>query len=150
MKDRHLRLKATFVSYGTDKAPDEFWSEAWQDWVPTVELASSSTGGHWGDWHSMTDFFPEDRRQLRSALQLAYDARSGFVHQGKRSITLQSELMRIIRKGGSGSAPIPFLVLRSLLATLIQQELRERSRSVEMPEVEWRFEAHGRPARAAD
>jgi hypothetical protein len=135
MRDRQLRLKETFVNYVVEQLPDSFWSQPWDEYVYTVDMEA----GMWGDgtWHSdktMRDFIPQDRNLLAGALRKSYDARSGFVHEGRRTVNLWSQLFDFMRPAEANHA-LSFAVLRSILTCLIRAELDAHAQDYELPQL---------------
>jgi len=135
MKDRHLRLKQTFVNYVTTRLPSEFWSTEWEPYLYTVD----ATAGVWreGAWHEpkeMRSFLPEDRDRLARCLRKSYDARSSFVHTGKRVVNVSAQLRDLIMPA-SGDHPLAFAVLRSILTTLVSVELKRNASHFEVPDI---------------
>ena len=136
MRDRHLRLKATFRTYAVGRLEDEFWSREVMQWGYGVD----ATTGSWATTVSankwqMRDIIGADREQLYKRLGWSYDLRSGIVHSGDW-IGL-TELMKpekaIVEM--TVKPPLPFAALRAILAELIRVELAKRSRGGALPDV---------------
>lgn len=134
MKDRQLRLGATFQHYAATRPPDEFWQQSVDAWVSAFDAST----GQWlapsmSSTHRVSDFVPEDRSQLRKALARSYGLRSSVVHEAE-----WIELLTIA--GPIGSAPrrdqaLSFPAMRLLLSELIRLELFTHSLCAELPDV---------------
>ena len=136
LKQQHIRLKETFVNYVIEELPDSFWESEWQEWMYSVNGGEGQYVPNEGQWtvnDKVSNHLTQDREQLRSALRKSYDARSVFVHQGKRDINFFSNLSGVTRP--DYSKPLPFSVLRSILACLIKLELERNSSEYELPDM---------------
>ena len=134
MKDRHLRLKQTFRDYVESSLPDVFWDRIWREWTYELDIQTGAwkldLADGWSETSTIGDRLARDRTALRKSLGRAYDARSGFVHAGRRTIDFVSSLpVGRVELGGLPS----FGVLRSILAELILKELSVRSKEYPMP-----------------
>jgi hypothetical protein len=134
MRDRQLRLKATFRTYAANRLPDSFWSEPWVEWMYGV----NANEGRWTEptqlpSRTVCDFLPRDRSMLAQALGHTYDTRSGIVHRGD----LISVFETVTPASGELPAdkPLPFAVLRATLAALIKLEVATHATSPGLPEV---------------
>lgn len=134
MKDRHLRLKATFKNYIVSALPDSFWSLPWIEWHTPLHIRQGISA--WGEpkamERSMESVIP-DRETLRSSLGHTYDLRSGVVHRGE-----DVNVMRVGIKAGEPvlpDEPVPYSLLRHILRILIHGELLQRSSAVELPNI---------------
>lgn len=134
MKDRHLRLSATFRQYAATRPTEEFWQRSIDAWVPRIDgntgqcLSPAKSSSH-----QVSDFVPHDRSQLRKALAKSYDLRSLVIHDSKwvELLTLASPI------GGQprGDQALSFPAMRLLLAELIQLELLTHASSAELPDI---------------
>ncbi len=137
MKDRNLRLRETFARYGAERIPDSFWSKPWREWLFGVEMQGSSSRyieGNWQEPRAMSDFLSDDRDVLRNKLRRTYDVRSGFVHEGGRSVHLMTEFEARIGPDDT-EGPLSFPVLRSIVTELIKLEVAEEASASELPNI---------------
>lgn len=135
MKDRQLRLKSTFVNYVIERLRDTFWLTSWEDYFYSVDVkAGSWREGSWQDPKEIRSFLPKDKELLARCLRKSYDARSMFVHSGKRVVNVLGQL-RALSMPTSGEQPIAFAVLRSILTELIAVELKDRSTDYAIPDI---------------
>ena len=87
--------------------------------VPRAHAQGQYDGdGGWVVDKRVRDFVATDHAILVQAVRRSYDARSGFVHAGRRTITSTSELYSMIHET-SAERPLSYAVLRSILTTLI-------------------------------
>jgi hypothetical protein len=133
MDSKQLRLKATFRSYAASRLTEAFWAKPWEEWIYGVRAND-------GQWlpatpltaRTMADILPGDRNGLRRALGLSYDLRSAVVHRADWveliSLALQPDLPLNL------SRPLPFAVLRTILAELIWLEVSARSSPRPLPD----------------
>ncbi|MFF0016109.1 hypothetical protein [Streptomyces sp. NPDC005374] len=135
----HIRLKAKFTDYASTRVEEKFFDETWTDYVPSISMPDGiATGGQWAEAKKIRYFLPDTRETLRASLRKTYDARSGFVHQGKKATTLTQEAVGLIGRT-SPSKPLPFALLRAVLAHLIRLEVRDRATSSHTPAVSYTF-----------
>ncbi|WP_194927235.1 hypothetical protein [Catenulispora pinisilvae] len=136
MKSQYLRLKETFVNYVAESLEDGFWEQEWREWIYDVRMPEGvyGEGGSWAVEKHIRDFVTQDRGELCGGLRKTYDARSGFVHSGSRAISTANEIYGLVRHA-SADRPLPYSVLRSMLAELIKQEVRDRATGFELPEI---------------
>jgi hypothetical protein len=136
-RNRQLRLKATFRTYGAMRLPDAFWDRPWEEWMYGIR----ARGGTWTDAtlqeaRVVRDVLSEDREALGRALGMSYDLRSKFVHRGAWigpfELTLRQKVL--------ADFPLPFSVLRAVLRELIDVELRSHARPISLPDAEIRIQ----------
>lgn len=134
MKDRQLRLGATFQQYAATRPPEAFWRRSVDAWIPGID-------GNTGQWlssvksstHRVSDFVPIDKSQLRKALAKSYALRSSVVHEAEWVEMLA--MAGPIGSAPTGNKPLSFPALRLLLGELIRLELSSQSSSAELPDV---------------
>lgn len=132
LTNKHLRLKATFRLYASERLPDSFWDEPWKEWECVVDASK----GCWGDpkpraEEKLGDMLQADRGLLSKSLGLSYDLRSGLVHRGTRL-----ELMTAVRMHNSLIAKpriLPFAILRSIFLALIREEIAQHATASPLP-----------------
>jgi hypothetical protein len=136
MGSQHLRLKETFANYVVRALDDTFWDQEWKEWIYEVRMPEGvyGDGGSWQVEKHVRDFLTQDREELRQALRKSYDARSGFVHAGDRTISTANEIYGLVHTV-TADRPLPYSVLRSVLAELIKKEVRDRATAFELPQV---------------
>ncbi|MGC5332258.1 hypothetical protein [Micromonospora sp. DT62] len=136
MRDKQLKLSQTFINYAVERMPVSFKSLSWREYTYGVDAGSGQwIQGSWSDEKVMGDYLPAGRDQLIDALKVSYMARSGFVHSGARAVSFLDDLFGQIPGSADGSRPLPFFVMRSLLAELIRVELKANSSGSELPDV---------------
>ena len=134
MKDRQLRLKATFQEYASTRIPDSFWEEPWESWMyPYNPTERKWEAPHLIETRVMRDILPRDRSLLSRMLGNAYDTRSGLVHQGALLTLVDNSIPQAATP--DSKRPLPFPVLRSILRCLIRTELETHGRSVPLPPI---------------
>lgn len=126
LRDKQLRLGLTFRNYASSRPASAFWRQDVEQWFVGLDANS----GKWlpktkGQSHKISDYVTEDRGVLRRRLGQSYQLRSSLVHESTW-VELMS-LARPIPGEGNTTGPLPFPVLRYLLADLIDTELLERS-----------------------
>jgi len=133
MKDKQLRLGATFRNYAASRLSDGFWEKPWEEWIygidanksrwlPTNPLAARTIG----------DILPNDRIGLRKALGRSYGLRSSVVHTAEwvELLMLAPPPVPELDLG----RPLPFAILRAILAELIWLEISSRSKPCRLPD----------------
>lgn len=135
LSERQILLKQTFVNYAVQELPDSMWDEEWREWMYTIDASAGtySKDGSWTKDDKVRDHITDDREKLRTAIRKSYDARSGFVHQGKREINLLSHIQGTLVV--DYTKPLPFSFLRTILSALIRQELNRQSKPFSLPEI---------------
>ncbi|WP_143091421.1 hypothetical protein [Lentzea albida] len=131
--NKHRNLKRRFVDYALSSIPLEFWSEPIQDWSHEFDASAGTiTGGHWEK--ERPRFIAEPTETIiRNALSGAYQARSSFVHEGRRTVDLVTEMSIQVKPD---EAPrLPFRATRDALRFLISAELERASPTFNMPNV---------------
>jgi hypothetical protein len=134
---RQVRLKRTFAEYGAHRLPDSFWNREFRDFVPTITLTAEGGTHAEGEWQKplpLAGLVPSDRDNLRRCLMQSYDARSEFVHQGKRSVSIMGTAAQIAR-GVQTEEAVPMLGLRTMVRALIHEEIFAHSSVGELPRV---------------
>ena len=135
MEDRHLRLKATFRSYASERLPDTFWEKSWEEWMYVFRLNDEQWTTPVGPGGKrVQDVLSTDRGQVSKALGLSYNLRSGIVHRGSRVDLL--DLISVPQGIAPADKALPFAVLRSILAELSRVELLERGVDGGLPNVQ--------------
>jgi hypothetical protein len=134
MGNRQLRLKATFVNYVIQNLSESFWDQEWNEWSYHIRAQEGAydVEGSWIARKHIRDFVTRDREVLGSALRNSYDARSGFVHSGNRTINMMSEFYSLTHET-SFDRPLSYAILRSILAELIKREIDNRAGDFELP-----------------
>lgn len=133
MKDMQLRLTATFCNYAASKLSDGFWDKPWQEWIYGLRANDSQ-------WlpamplpaRTVADLLPKDRIGLRKALGLSYALRSAVVHRADwvEILSLAQPPAPALDLG----RPLPFAMLRAILAELIWLEISARSTPRRLPD----------------
>jgi len=128
-----LQLKATFREYASNRVPDTFWDKTYDEWMYAIDI---TTGLPRDPPHCegvrIRDILQKDRSGLARALGKSYDLRSRFVHQGH-----WLGLPDLVLPHGAVVAwdsPLPFNVLRLLLAELVRAEFAARSSPADLPD----------------
>jgi hypothetical protein len=136
MKDKQLRLKATFRNYGASRLPDSFWDKPWREWMYTV----NASRGCWEsaqvmDEKKVSDIFPRDRTLLSKSLGLSYDTRSGLVHRGDGLGLMESAIFNGVAI--EEAVALPFSILRTILVELIKVEVAEYTSESSLPDLRY-------------
>jgi hypothetical protein len=122
LRDKQLRLKATFRSYVSERLPASFWEQEWSEWNYPLNLPMAKWGEpQEGKKCKVRDFLCADRARLADALGKSYDLRSSFVHSGKWFGPL--ELTLRLDQQLDTQRPLPFAVMRGILGELLRTEL---------------------------
>lgn len=122
MRDRHIRLKATFQDYVALNVPDSFWTEPYEQWMYAMHLPQ----GVWGEPTPAKTFRLEsvlvrDRAVLRQVAGAAYNVRSRHVHRGDDVLFSQAGLREDVMV--TGDEPPPYALVRAILVTLLRSHL---------------------------
>jgi hypothetical protein len=136
MRDRNLRLSETFANYASTRIPDSFWDRPWNEWQFPIYWDANGARYSKGDWLSrrkVRDLVAHDRDMLNKCLRKTYELRSRFVHQGRR-VDLMGQAVPY-GEAIEGTGPLPFAVLRSVLAELVETELHERASAFTLPNI---------------
>ncbi|WP_157360706.1 hypothetical protein [Amycolatopsis thermoflava] len=142
MKNQHLRLKETFAQYGSYRLPDDFWDDEWNEWIYNVRMPDGVyDGGDWSSRKRVRDYLTADREVLRAALRRSYDARSGFVHTGNRTVNTSSELYSKIH-ASTDDRPLSYACIRSILSKILREEIDKHADTADLPDVTL---THGSP-----
>lgn len=127
IKDKKMRLGDTFAKYVSSSLPKTFWTNASSIYTYSADASSGKWApGRWEDGPSFSKLVPEDRDIVYKALRKSYEARSNYVHEGKRSITPQLQIAGLSDMM-TGDQPVPFALLRTMLTSLIKLELANRA-----------------------
>ncbi len=120
LSDKNLRLKQTFKIYGSERLPEAFWDQEYEEWEYTFRL-------HQDSWELPTVralpvamIVPRDRTVIRSALAKSYDLRSGIVHQGSE-LSMYDTILRE-QRSMTADQPVPYAILRMIVSALIKHE----------------------------
>lgn len=133
MCNKQLRLGATFRGYASARLSDDFWSKPLEQWIYGI----NANDGYWLppvklQSRSISDVLPKDRPGLRRSLGRSYALRSSVVHEAD-----WVELMTLASPPAPPldlSRPLPFPILREILAELIWLELSSRSTPCQLPD----------------
>ena len=137
MRDKQLRLGERFRNYVSTRLGDGFWQKPLDHWVygivantgqrlPAVNMRS----------FRVLDVLPLDRDHLKKLLKNSYNLRSGIVHQAN-----WVELMTLALPPAqelNAKRPLPFSILRLILAELIWLELSSHSKPSQLPDFQLR------------
>jgi hypothetical protein len=132
-KDKHLRLKATFREYASTSVPDEFWDQVFDEWAYPLNMATGELmEGFVEQSLRIREVLPFDRAHLRGALGHSYDLRSKSVHRGQWI----GPLDLVLAHGATVQAkqPLPYSLLRQLLAALLRAEITRRATPTTLPQ----------------
>jgi hypothetical protein len=147
LKDRHLRLRQTFASYVAQRLPTDFWERELEDFTPAITMMPDGVSRFSGMTAEpsipITRVVPTDAEVLRRRLLRSYDARSSYVHDGRRRSSLSSTMAQIVGQEAEAAAPIEFAGLRAVLRALIFTELESRSHEGSFPQLLWMHPSDG-------
>lgn len=138
LKGRHLKLRQTFATYVAESLPDSFWELEMQDYLPTYKVAPDDstvfTGLEAAERLRLDRFVPRDRGACRKRLLATYDARSSYVHTGRRGVS-ETQTMATLAgaPGDEARRPLEYLAVRRILRTMTQHEIARRSEDVPLP-----------------
>lgn len=132
MQDKQLKLGATFQNYASSRLSDDFWNKPLDQWI-------SGPDANTGQWLPprnvrscrVSDFLTFDRNGLRKSLGKSYGLRSSVVHDAA-----WVELMTFAPPPAppfKSSRPLPFPILRAILAELIWLEISSHSTPASLP-----------------
>jgi hypothetical protein len=137
LHDRQMRLRQTFARYVTDNLPTDFWELKLEDFIPTLTMAPDGSGTFSGMVRQapvpITRLVPSDPHILRSRLLGSYDARSSYVHDGRRRPVMSATLTQLVGNEPRSSEPIEFAGIRAILRTLVVAEAQKRSQPRPLP-----------------
>jgi hypothetical protein len=137
LQDRHMRLRQTFASYVADNLPTDFWLLELEDFVPTLTMepdgAGTFAGMAPGTPVPVTRLVPSDPAILRPRLLRSYDARSSYVHDGRRRSAMTTTVTQLVGNESAPSGPIEFAGIRAILRRLIDVEAQKRSQPKPLP-----------------
>jgi len=145
MRDRQLRLGATFCNYAAYRLSDDFWEKPWEEWIYGI----NANEGTWlpanpMDARIVSDILPKDRAGLQKALGKSYGLRSSIVHAGD-----WVELLGLSPPPVPAldlNRPLPFAILRAILAELIWQEISTHTKSCCLPDFQLLRSSHNASA----
>lgn len=133
MKDKHLRLGATFRNYAAYRLSDAFWEKPWEEWIYGI----NANQGTWLPANPLkariiSDILPKDRIGLQRALGKSYGLRSSIVHEGDwvELLSLSPPPVPALDL----NRPLPFAILRAILAELIWYEISTHSQPCCLPD----------------
>ncbi len=121
LRDKHLRLRLTFVEYAASNLSDGFWQRPYFGYTPTFNVDSEGirrSGGSWERRDQVSSLVPQDGDILRRRLRKSYDVRSQVFHQSARLD--QAALLSV---PGSDNRPLSFAGLRRVLDHLLWLEI---------------------------
>lgn len=149
LRDQHLRLRQTFASYVVDALPAEFWNSHFEPYAPAIEIVDGQA--HFRHMVAekpvpITSLVPNEPDELRKRLLRSYDARSAYVHEGRRATGPAETLRELVATTDVGVGPVQFAGIRLILRTLIQHEAGKRANPAELPSIQWMHPGH-RPSR---
>lgn len=137
LQDRHMRLRQTFASYVAESLPADFWLCRLEDFAPTLTMAPNGAATFSGMAPEtpvpITRLVPSDPTTLRRRLLSSYDARSSYVHDGRRRPVMATTVTQLVGKESVPSAPIEFAGMRAILRTLVVAEAKKRSQPRSLP-----------------
>lgn len=131
MHNKQMRLGATFRNYASSRLSDDFWNKPLDQWISGPDAT--------GQWfpprnvksYRISDFLTFDRNGLRQSLGQSYALRSSVVHEAD-----WIELTTFAPPPAppfKSSRPLPFPILRAILAELIWLEISSRSTPASLP-----------------
>lgn len=131
--NKEIRLGTTFRNYASSRIGDDFWDKPLDQWIYGIDANT-------GQWLSsersrscrISDVLPLDRSALKLALRETYALRSSIVHSVD-----WVELMTLANPplpDANSRRPLPFPILRALLAELIWLEISSHSTSTSLPD----------------
>lgn len=149
LQDRHMRLRQTFASYVTESLPTDFWLLELEDFVPTLTMEPNGVGTFSGMVAEtpvpITRLVPTDPAILHSRLLGSYDARSSYVHDGRRRPAMTTTVTQLVGNEPASSGPIEFAGIRAILRTLIVMEAQKRSQPKSLPNLLLMHAGHAPP-----
>jgi hypothetical protein len=133
MNNRQLRLGATFRNYASSRIGDDFWDKPLDQWI----YGFDANNGTWEPpikvkSYRISDVLSFDRNLLRQSLGQTYALRSSVVHEAD-----WVELMKLAPPPVSplnSDRPLPFPILRAILADLIWLEISSHSTPAPLPD----------------
>lgn len=138
VRGRHLKLRQTFATYVAQSLPDSFWELEMQDYLPTYTVAPDDstlfTGHDSAERLRLDQFVPRDRAAFRKRLLATYDARSSYVHTGRRGVSESQTIATLAGSpGDEARRPLEYLAVRRILRTMTQHEIAQRAEDVPLP-----------------
>lgn len=131
--NKEIRLGATFRNYASSRISDDFWNKSLDQWVYGMDANT-------GQWlppvrsrsYRVSDVLPLDRSAFKQALKETYALRSSIVHESDwiELMTLAWPLM----PHANNRRPLPFPILRALLAELIWLEISSHTTATPLPD----------------
>jgi len=139
MHNKQLRLGATFRNYASIRLGDDFWNKPLDQWIYGIDANT-------GKWLPPTnvkacrisDVLSFDRNDLMKSLGKSYNLRSSVVHEAD-----WIELMTLSQPpvpSFKSNRPLPFPILRAILAELIWLEISSHSTHASLPNFQLRRE----------
>lgn len=133
LRDRQLRLKATFRNYASRELPDSFWDDPWLEWTYGRSLPQDSWTDPQVTEKRVHEILPRDRALLYNALGKTYDLRSGLVHRGEDLSVIDTALRHAVPV--EDGKPLPYAMLRAILVKILEMEIENRSSIVDIPDI---------------
>jgi hypothetical protein len=132
MHNKQMRLGATFRNYASNRLGDDFWNKPLDQWIYGIDANT----GKWLPPTNMkpcriSDVLSFDRNGLRQSLGQSYALRSLVGHEA-----IWVELMTLAQPPApplKSSRPLPFPILRAILAELIWLEISSHSTPASLP-----------------
>lgn len=135
MADKHLRLGQTFAEYGSKRVADSFWDLEIVEWSFPIHAQQGRYLARNDELRfKVSDILPKNRTLLKRALRRTYSARSGYVHAGRREVDFMADISTTAG-GLSKKKPLPYKILRHLVRSILETELRERGQLIELPDI---------------
>ncbi len=139
--NKEIRLGATFRSYASSRIGDDFWNKSLDQWIYGMDANT----GQWlsprmGKSCRVSDVLPLDRSALNLALRETYALRSSVVHNAD-----WVELMTLAPPPlphSNSRRPLPFPILRALLAELIWLEISSHTTPTSLPDFQLLRDPH--------
>jgi hypothetical protein len=132
MRDKQLRLGATFRNYGSNRVDDSFWNKILEQWIPGIDANTGpSLPRRMVKACRVSDLLSADRASLSKALSNSYQLRSSVVHESKWVELMP--LAQFQKQPLQSHQALPFPLLRELLADLIWTEISSRTSPTELP-----------------
>lgn len=146
LKGKHLKIRQTFASYISTELPKTFWNTRFQNFTPSYTMQPDDglqyTGKNEGGTVDIEHFVPRDRKVLRRRLLSTYDARSSFVHAGKRDAMEVDAISTLAgRPNNSSKRPLDYLAVRRILRAMVLAEISSRSIPAPIPDIHLFHEA---------
>lgn len=132
MKDKNLRLSATFCNYAAYRLNDDFWEKPWEEWIYGINANEETwLPAQPLEARIISDILPQNRVGLKKALGKSYNLRSTIVHTGNwvELLSLSPPPVPALDL----NKPLPFAILRAILAELIWMEIKTHTKPSYLP-----------------